>query len=121
MSAPIAHLTRSYTEHSPAVKTEEPTASRTLSRQRLATAVIPVLAYSRRYPYEFILKWYIPVLDEELGKSLEWRQLRNHPRRKEVWQQLYKNNLGRLCQGVSKVKDGPKQQRVSGSATFFFF
>ena len=61
----------------------------------------------------------MPVLDEESEKILEWRQLRNHPRLKILWKQLYTNELGRLCQGVGKGKDGPKKQRVAGSDTFF--
>ena len=74
---------------------------------------------SRCYPSEFILKWAIPVLDEKSVKSLEWRQLQNHPRLKYVWKQSYTNEFGRLCQGVGRVKDIPNKQRVEGSDTFF--
>ena len=61
----------------------------------------------------------MPVLDEESGKSLECRQMCNHPIRKEVWKKSYTNELGRMCQGVDKDKNGPKKQQVAGYNTFF--
>lgn len=37
--------------------------------------------------------WACPVLDEESGKSLEWRQLNRHPWYKDVWNTLFSNKL----------------------------
>ena len=62
----------------------------------------------------------MPVLYEESGKILEWRQLCNHLRLKKVWNQLYKNKLGRLLQGFGTGKDGPNKKCVAGSDTLFF-
>ena len=31
---------------------------------------------------------------------------------------LYSNELVRLCQGVGKVTDGPRNQRITGTDTF---
>ena len=61
----------------------------------------------------------MPVLDAESGKSLKWKQLRNHPRLKKVWKYSYTNKLGRLCQGVGKGKYFPKKKQVAGSDAFF--
>ena len=60
----------------------------------------------------------MPVLDKETGKTLEFRQLRNHPKYKEIWNTSYCNELGRLCQGVGHGTARPHQQRVKGTNTF---
>ena len=61
----------------------------------------------------------MPVLDEELRNILEWRQLRDQPRLKEVWKESYTNKLGRLYQCVVIGKDGPRKQQVTDYDTFF--
>ena len=45
-----------------------------------------------------------PVMDEETGKVLEFRQFRSHPKYKKIWDTSYANELGRLCQGVGVKK-----------------
>ena len=60
----------------------------------------------------------MPVLDEETGKTLEYGQLRKHPKYQKVWNGSYSNELGRLCQGVGTGKKGPLQQRTEGTGTF---
>ena len=42
---------------------------------------------------------YACVLDEETGETLEWRQLRTHPKWKDVYTKSYSNEIemGRLC------------------------
>ncbi len=59
----------------------------------------------------------LAVLDRESGKLLEHCQLRKDPRYKLVWDRLYANELGRLCQGIGTGnKAGGK--RVAGNNTF---
>ena len=60
----------------------------------------------------------MPVLDEETGKSLEYRQLHHHPRYKDTWNQSYSNELGRLYQGVCTESTGTGQP-VAGTNKFF--
>ena len=59
-----------------------------------------------------------PVLDAESGKLLEHCQLQKHPAYKEVWDKLYANKLGRLCQGVGTNSDNPSTKRIEGTDTF---
>ena len=51
-------------------------------------------------------------------KTFEYRQLRQHPKYKDIWEQSYSNELGRLCQGIGHRKEGTKKQRVAGTETF---
>jgi hypothetical protein len=59
-----------------------------------------------------------PVLDPETGTTLEHKQLWRHPKYKHIWDTLYADELGRLCQGVGKDKKDPTKQRVEGTNTF---
>ena len=60
----------------------------------------------------------MPVLNETSGQSLQYRQLRKHPKFAHIWNTSYANELGRLFQGIGKVSKGPRQQRVEGTNTF---
>ena len=60
----------------------------------------------------------MPVLDDTYGQSLQYRQLRKHPKFAHIWNASYANELGRLCQGVGKGEKLPKNQRVEGINTF---
>ena len=44
------------------------------------------------------------VFDEETGKFLEYKQLKDHPKYKEVWHKSFANELGRLAQGVRDIE-----------------
>jgi hypothetical protein len=60
----------------------------------------------------------LPVLDPETGMTLEHKQLRRHPKYKQIWDTSYADELGRLCQGVGRDKTNPTKQRVQGTNTF---
>ena len=60
----------------------------------------------------------MPVLDETSGKSLQYRQLRKHPKFVHIWNTSYANELGHLCQGIGQGLKGPKHQRVKVTNTF---
>ena len=60
----------------------------------------------------------MPVFNPDTGETLEYRQLRCHPKYRCIWETSYCNELGRLCQGIGRVDKGPKKQRVSGTETF---
>ena len=60
----------------------------------------------------------MPVLNPYTGQTIEYRQLRRHPKYKQLWKNSYCNKLGCLCQGIGKVPQGPKKQRISGMETF---
>ena len=58
------------------------------------------------------------MFDPESGSTLEYRQLCRNPKFKDIWEASYSNELSRLCQGIGKVPNGPKQQRVAGTDTY---
>ncbi len=60
----------------------------------------------------------LPVFDPDTGQLLEHRQLRKHPKYKQVWDTSYANELGRLCQGIGKHNTDPTQKCVEGTNTF---
>ena len=60
----------------------------------------------------------MPVLDHDTGKTLEHRQLRRHPKYKDIWDASYSNELGRLCQGIGTNPTNPAKKRVDGTNTF---
>ena len=99
-TAPIARRTRSQTTN-------------------MASTITPSQAAQQRYPDKFIQSLAIPVLKETSGQSLQYRQLRKHPRFAHIWNTSYANKLGRFCQGIGKVSKGPKHQRVRGTNTFY--
>ena len=70
------------------------------------------------YPSAFIHKWALPVLDKATGKTLEYRQLRQHPDFHKVCNHSYANKLGRLCQGIGTSPDGTSK-RIKVTNTFF--
>ena len=80
--------------------------------------ITPAQAASRRYPRKFLESLACPVTDEETGKTMEYRELRRHPKLKHIWERSYTNEMGRLCQGVGRGDKGAKQQRVAGTDTF---
>jgi hypothetical protein len=53
-----------------------------------------------------------PVLDEDTGKLLEYRQLLRDPKHTEIWTKAGANEFGRLAQGVGG--------RIDGTNTIFF-
>ena len=60
----------------------------------------------------------MPVLDEETGQTLEFFQLRHHPKHNNTRAVSYANKLERLCQGIEKGDKGTKKQQVKGTNTF---
>lgn len=75
-------------------------------------------AAKRQSPKELLLHWAFPAIDDETGKAMEYRQLKNHPRLGPTWNTSYSNEMGRLCQDVGGGDKGPKKQRVEGTDTF---
>jgi hypothetical protein len=55
------------------------------------------------------------VIDEETGKSMEYRDLLKDPKHRETWSRAAANEFGRLFNGVGKNTDGT--QRVKGTNT----
>jgi hypothetical protein len=53
------------------------------------------------------------VIDEETGKSMEYKDLLKNPKHREDWSRAAANELGRLFNGAGKNKDGT--QRVIGT------
>ena len=60
----------------------------------------------------------MPVLDKTSGQSLQYRQLRQHPKFAHIWNTSYANELSRLCKGVGKGSKGPMKQHMEGANTF---
>ena len=74
------------------------------TRSRQTKSVVPHCAAQRRYPMYFIFDWAMPIIDNVTGETLEHRQLRRHPKYNNISTESYSNELGRLCQGISKGK-----------------
>jgi hypothetical protein len=55
------------------------------------------------------------VIDEETGKSMEYRDLLKDPKHREIWSRAAANEFGRLFNGVGKNADGT--QRVKETNT----
>ena len=60
----------------------------------------------------------MPVLDKTSGQSLQYRQLRKHPKFAYISNTSYANELGRLFQVIDKGSKGPRKKRVEGTNTF---
>eukprot|EP00804_Cyclotella_cryptica_P026878 CCRYP_017602-RA/>CCRYP_017602-RA protein AED:0.45 eAED:0.42 QI:0/-1/0/1/-1/1/1/0/131 len=58
------------------------------------------------------------VLDQDSGLSLDYKQLRTHPKLGPIWSKSYANKLGRLCQGIS-TNDSGTNKRIQGMDTFY--
>jgi len=58
------------------------------------------------------------VVDPDSGRELTPRQLRQHPKLKQIWDTSYANELGRLCQGIGQDPSSPSSKRVTGTNTF---
>ena len=84
----------------------------------MANVITPAQAAKRRYPAQFLQILAMPVLDETSVQSLQYRQLRKHPKFAHIWNTSYANELGRLCQVIGKGSKGPKNQGVEGTNTF---
>ena len=60
----------------------------------------------------------MPVLDAETVKTLEYRQLRQHPKYKDICEQSYSNEVGRLCQGIGHGTAGPNKNELRELKSF---
>ena len=110
LNQPIAHRTKSKIKKSVQKPVEQPVAQRARSRTKVAGNDVVAAIVSDLLA--------APVMDEETGEMLEFRQLRSHSKYKKIWDTSYANELGRLCQDAGTKKEDPTQQRVKGTATF---
>ena len=46
------------------------------------------------------------VLDNDTGKKLNYGKLRKHPKFQETWNKSFSNEMGGLCQGFGKGRNG---------------
>ena len=107
VSAPVSSQTHSHVN---------PPQTTTLGKQALlskALHVTPAKAAQRKYPPHLLALWCTPhllalwctpvdkiacpVYDQDSGDTLEYRQLRCHPKYRDIWEASYANKLGRLC------------------------
>ena len=106
-SQPISHRTRaSTTKQKPQI--EELIANRTRSKTQSEDVITAVVQYLLA----------CSLMDVDTGEMLEFRQLRRHPKYKNIWDTSYANELGRLCQGIGKYSTMPTIQRIKGTDTF---
>ena len=66
----------------------------------------------QKLPMKLLCEIAGAVLDGETGEMMEYRHLRISPRYREVWGKLFRNEIGRLAQGMPG--------RVDGTNTLFF-
>ena len=98
------------------------------SQRKQALTVTLTQAAQLKFPKELLAMWCtpetsldhlaMPVLDLDTGNTMEYRQLRRHPKYKHILETSYCNELGRICQGIGIGDNGPKKQRVAGTETF---
>ena len=67
---------------------------------------------SQKFPMQFLVEYMNAVLDGETGELLEYRQLIQRPKYKDVWSKSFANEIGRLAQGIGG--------RVDPTNTIFF-
>ena len=97
---------------------DDSVASRTCSSAQQSTTLLAHAAARCAYPSALIHKWALLVLDKATGKTLEYRQLIQHPYFHKVWNHSYANKLGRLFQGIGTSPNGTSK-RIKGTDTFF--
>ena len=117
MPKPIARITCLHQSQPIPIPTEH-IAQRT--QPHTANLVYPDHTSGRWYLHKFLLDWAMPIIDEETGQYLEYIQLQKNPKYHKIWNALYSNKLGQLCQGVGKVTYGPRNQCVSKTDAFKF-
>ena len=117
---PISRRTRSHTQN-----TQPPIALRTRDQLQQALRVTPYQEYERYFPKALLALWStpvtdvdMPVLNNEIGENLEYRQLRHHTEYQKIWEESYCNELGRLWQSIGTGEKGLKKKRVAGTETF---
>eukprot|EP00804_Cyclotella_cryptica_P010308 CCRYP_012223-RA/>CCRYP_012223-RA protein AED:0.11 eAED:0.15 QI:0/0/0/1/0/0.5/2/0/935 len=88
------------------------------TRSKVALIVAAMIAQGQQSSALSAHNLSASVLDQDTGMSLEYRQLRTHPRLGSVWNKSYANELGRLCQGIGSNQDGDGK-RVEGTDTFY--
>ncbi len=92
----------------------------------LHTALRTCLILSRRYTQaaldalcdQALPNLTAPVLNHETGLTLEHCQLHRHPKYKDIWGNLYANELGCLCQGVGTSPTDSSKKRMERINTF---
>ena len=121
---PIAACTRSQVSLPPNLSPfkvqiqplDEPVAARTRSRTGLHNFTTP--SRSRYLEAQMLMHSSHSVLDNDTGNILNYGQLRKHPKYKETWNKYFSNEMGKLCQGVGKGKNG-LSERVERTNTFY--
>ena len=94
----------------------EPIAQRTRSRTFAQKYTTP--SHSRALATQILTHIANSVLEQEIGKKLNYGQLRKHPRFQETWNKSFSNEMGILCQEVGKGLNG-KGKIIEGTNTFF--
>eukprot|EP00804_Cyclotella_cryptica_P017822 CCRYP_001229-RA/>CCRYP_001229-RA protein AED:0.18 eAED:0.18 QI:0/0/0/0.66/1/1/3/0/737 len=87
------------------------------TRSKLALLVAALASSNQSVSAFAPTKLATSVLDTDTGLSLDYKQLRTHPKLGHIWSKSYANELGRLCQGVG-TDDSSTHQCVQGTDTF---
>eukprot|EP00804_Cyclotella_cryptica_P000722 CCRYP_001010-RA/>CCRYP_001010-RA protein AED:0.32 eAED:0.24 QI:0/0/0/1/0.5/0.66/3/0/551 len=87
-------------------------------RSKLAVLLATLAASSQRVSAFTPTNLATSVLDHDTGLSLDYKQLRTHPKLGPIWSKSYVNELGGLCQGIG-TDDSCTNQHVQGTNTFY--
>ena len=101
---PVDHHTRSHT-----ILPTAPPAPQTLE---------PPITHQTRAHTTGTYAMAFPVIDEETGQLMEYRQLRKHLKYATTWTTSYSNEMGHLCHGIGKNTKSTGK-RVEGTDNFF--
>ena len=127
---PVARCTRSKVpqtaDQPPPSVNNTPATGNIARRTRYQTATLDSVitsskAAQQQYPSRFLQSLAMPVLDKTSDQSLQYYQLRKHPKFAHIWNTSYANELGRLCQRIGQGSKFPKRQRVEVTNTCYHF
>ena len=78
---------------------DQPIAKRTRLQMKQALTVTPAQAAQRKFPSDLLALWCtqealldhmaMPVLNPDTGQTMEYRQLLQHPKYKQLWENSY--------------------------------
>ena len=102
-----AHLINSQIDESlvPAIDLFKPTQKYTRGLAAANHALqLTQLARTAAQPDDLVEDFAFAILDEETGKTLEFRQLIKLDKYRDIWMHSFANELGRLAQGIRDIR-----------------
>ena len=71
----------------------------TITQEYVLVATVHITPYNNN-PNRLLCEYAKSILDEKIGELLEYKHLIKHPKYKETLSHSYRNEIGRLVQGM---------------------